>query len=166
MKVFLEKQFLNRWWLFMFVLAIIVIIVGTAYYTTRDAEEGTEVIASVISLLIAVPIVFALLYLRLETRIDEKGILTWFKPFGFTKKYFAWEEVDRAYIKTYSPKAEYGGWGMRGIGDRDKAYIVRGNTGIQIVTKKGEKFLISTIKPREAENTLQQYKNTSATYET
>lgn len=150
----------------MFVLAIIVIVVGTAYYATRDAEEGTEVVASVISLLIAVPIVFALLYLRLETLIDEKGILTWFKPFGFTKKYFSWEEVDKVYVRTYSPKIEYGGWGMRGVGDKDKAYIVKGKTGIQIVTNTGEKFLIGTMKPREAEKVVQQYKQISATYET
>lgn len=150
----------------MFILAIIVIVVGTAYYATREAEEGTEVIASVISLLIAVPIVFALLYLRLETRIDEKGILSWFKPFGFTKKYFAWEEIEEIYVRTFSPKSEYGGWGMRGVGDRDKAYIVKGNTGIQIVTNKGERFLIGTMKPKEAEKIVQQYKQISVTYET
>lgn len=166
MKIFLEKQFLNRWWLFMFILAIIIIIVGTAYYLTRDAEEGTEVIASVISLLIAVPLVFALLYLRLETRIDRKGILTWFKPFGFTRKYFAWEEIDEIHIRTYSPRIEYGGWGIRGIGDRDKAYIVKGNTGIQLVTKNGDKFLIGTMKPKEAQETIELYKKTAATYDT
>lgn len=166
MKVFLEKQFINRWWLFMFILAVIVIIVGTAYYTTRDAEEGTAVTASVISLLITVPLVFALLYLRLETRIDEKGILTWFKPFGFTKKYFSWEEVDEVYIRRYSPVTEYGGWGIRGVGDNDKAYKIKGNTGIQINTTEGKKFLIGTLKPKEAEQALTHYKETSTTYET
>lgn len=166
MKIFLERQYLNRWWLLMFSLAIIIIIVGTAFYLTRDAREETEVIASIISLLIAVPLVFALLYLRLEIRIDRKGILTWFRPFGFTRKYFTWEEIDEVYVRTYSPKTEYGGWGMRGIGDRDKAYIIKGNTGIQIVTKDGEKFLIGTMKPKEAQETLQLYKKTAATYDT
>ncbi len=42
----------------MFILAMIVIIVGTAYYATLNAEENTAVIVSVISLLIAVPLVF------------------------------------------------------------------------------------------------------------
>ena len=39
MKIFQEKQFLNRWWLLMFILAIIVIVVGTAYYATRKAMK-------------------------------------------------------------------------------------------------------------------------------
>lgn len=166
MKVFLERQFINRWWLFMIILAVIIIVVGTAYYSTRDAEEGTAVTASVISLLICVPLVIALLYLRLETRIDEKGVLTWFKPFGFTRKYFAWEEIDEIYLRNYNPVTEYGGWGIRGIGQNDKAYNIRGNTGIQIITKEGNRFLIGTHKPKEAEQAILPYKQTTINYET
>lgn len=144
----------------MFILAIIVIGVGTAYYATQNAEEDTAVIVSVISLLITVPLVFALLSLRLETRIDEKGVFTRFRPFGFTKKFYPWNEIKKIYIRTYDPVSEYGGWGMRGLKENKKAYIVSGNTGIQVVSRRGEEFLVGTQKAEEAENVINHYHKT------
>lgn len=158
MKVFLEKQFVNRWWLAMFILALILIIFGTGFYATDNSEEDTKVLVSIICCLLAFPIVFGLLYLRLETRIDEKGIFTYFRPFGFTKKYFSWDEIKECYVRQYSPITEYGGWGYRGLGSKEKAYNLWGNQGIQIVTTDGKKFLIGTQKPKNAQETINTYK--------
>ena len=160
MKVFEERQFINRWWLLMFILAIAVIIVGTAYYSTRGAEEDTAVVASVISLAIALPIVWGLLYLRLETRIDKEGITAYFKPFSFTKKYFSWSDIKECYIRKYSPVREFGGWGLRGLGQNWKAYNVYGNKGIQIVTRDGRRFLIGTQRPEAAQQIIDRYYQT------
>lgn len=165
MKVFLEKQFIKPWWNLMFIFAIILIVVGTAYYATRNAEEDTALIVSAISILIALPLVFALLYLRLETRIDELGILTYFKPFGFTKKFFSWDEISKCYVRKYEPVGEYGGWGLRGVGRNSKAYNVWGDVGIQINTKEGGKFLIGTQNPEDAKNTIEHYHPFNTTYE-
>ena len=158
MDVFLEKQFIKRWWLFMFILAVIVIGVGTAYYATLNAEEDTAVIVSIISLLITAPIVFGLLYLRMETRIDEKGVFTRFRPFGFTRKFYTWNEIEDIYVRTYDPLTEYGGWGIRGLGENKKSYNVAGNTGIQVIPKNGEKFLIGTQKAEEAKQVIDRYR--------
>lgn len=160
MKLFHEKQFLNRWWLIMFILAIVVIIIGTAYYATENSSEHTTLIVSIISLLIAAPIVFALLFIRLETRMDEKGISTSFKPFQFTRKFFPWAEIEKCYVRDCNPKSEYGGWGLRGLGQNSKAYIVWGNKGIQIITKDGTEFLIGTQEPRDAQETINNYHTT------
>lgn len=157
MKVFLEKQFLNRVWLFMFILSIIVIVLGTAYYATNNAEEDTAILVSVIAVVIAFPLAFALLKLKLETRIDEKGIFTYFSPFGFTKKFIPWDDVSKCYTRKYSPTEEFGGWGLRGLGRSWKAYNVTGNTGIEIETKEGNKYLIGTLKPKEAGETINYY---------
>ena len=159
MDVFLEKQFIKRWWLFMFILAVIVIGVGTAYYATENAEEDTAVVVSLISLIVTLPIVISLLLLRMETRIDDKGVLAYFRPFGFTKKYFPREEIKEIYVRGYDPTTEFGGWGMRGVGQEDKSYNVGGNSGIQIITKDDKKFLIGTHKPKEAEAFLKRYQN-------
>ncbi|WP_424494583.1 hypothetical protein [Salinimicrobium sp. GXAS 041] len=163
MDIFLEKQFVKRWWLFMFILAIIVVGVGTAYYATINAEEATAVIVSIVSLIITVPLVFALLSLRLETRIDEKGVFTRFRPFGFTRKYYNWNEIVDIYVRTYDPLTEYGGWGFRGIGGNNKAYNVAGNKGIQVVLKSGEKFLIGTQKTDEAKKVISRYRKNDHT---
>lgn len=165
MKIFQEKQFINRWWLLMFILAMVVIIVGTAYYSTRDAEEGTAVIASAISLAIIIPITLGLLYIRLETKIDNEGISTSFKPFSFTKKHFSWNEIRECYVREYSPVAEFGGWGLRGFGRGWKAYNIYGNKGIQIVTAKGKNFLIGTQRPQAAQEIINKYFQTK-THET
>lgn len=149
----------------MFILAIIVIGVGTAYYATVNAEEDTAVVVSVISLLITLPIVISLLFLRLETRIDEKGVLAYFRPFGFTMKSYTWDEIKEIYVRTYDPVTEYGGWGIRGVGMDKRAYTVGGNTGIQIITKDDEKFLIGTQEGDRAQNIIQHYHTSTTTNE-
>ncbi|MGB7785443.1 MAG: hypothetical protein WBL27_05015 [Salinimicrobium sp.] len=154
MKIFQEKQFLNRWWLLMFILAIIVIVVGTAYYATRKASEDTALIVSIISLAITIPIVFGLLYLRLQTRIDDRGITAYFKPFSFTRRTFAWKDMSECYVREYDPVKEFGGWGLRGLGHSWKSYNVYGNKGIQIVTKDGHKFLLGTQRPKAAKDII------------
>ena len=157
MKIFREKQFIDRWWLIMLILAIILIVVGTAYYATLDSEEDTTVIVSVISLAIAAPLVFALAYVRLETRIDKEGIRAQFKPFSFTKKFFSWQEIDRAFVREFSPVQEFGGWGIRGLGSNKKAYHIYGSRGIKVKTKKGEEFLIGTQRSKAAEDIINLY---------
>lgn len=141
----------------MFILAVIVIVVGTAYYATLNAREDTQLIVSVISLAIAVPIVFALAYIRLETRIDQNGISTQFKPFGFTKKHYPWKEIQECYVRKFDPVQEYGGWGIRGLGRNKKAYHIYGINGIQIITKEGEDFLVGTQRPKSAEDIINLY---------
>lgn len=160
MKIFKEKQFINRWWLLMFILALAVIIIGTAYYSTRNAEEGTAVVASAISLIIIIPITLALLYIRLDTRIDDEGISTSFKPFSFTRKHFSWTEIKECYVREYNPVREYGGWGLRGFGRNWKAYNIYGNKGVQIVTDDGKEFLIGTQRPQAAQEIIDIYKKT------
>lgn len=149
----------------MFILAIIVIGMGTSYYATKNAEEDIAVLVSLISFLIVLPIVLALLYLRMETRIDEKGIFTYFRPFGFTQRYYPWEEVKDIFVRTYDPKTEYGGWGWRVFGRDRESYNVAGNTGIQIITKNDKKFLIGTQKGEEAKNIISYYHTTTHTNE-
>ncbi|WP_156879276.1 hypothetical protein [Salinimicrobium xinjiangense] len=160
MKIFQEKQFVKRWWLLMFMLAIIVIVVGTAYYATLKAHEDTAVIVSLISLAITMPVVFALAYLRLETRIDKTGITTQFQPFGFTKKFFNWSEIEKCHVRKVNARKEYGGWGIRGLGTMDKAYHIYGTDGIQIKTYNSGNFLIGTQRPRAAEDIINLYRKT------
>ncbi|MDR1338787.1 MAG: hypothetical protein LBK58_01850, partial [Prevotellaceae bacterium] len=81
--------------------------------------------------------------------INKEGIFVWFHPVQFRKTYFSWEEIERVYIRKYSPVKEYGGWGYRtGSGRKNgKACNIYGNIGLQIVLKNGNKFLIGTNDP-------------------
>lgn len=149
----------------MLILAVLVIVIGTSYYATQNATEETAVIISIISVVIALPIVIGILYLRLETRIDEKGIMAYFRPFKFTKKIYLWEDIKECYVRQYNPTEEYGGWGLRGLGRDWKAYIISGTTGIQVVTKDQENFLVGTQEPKNAKTVLHYYQHPKSTDE-
>jgi hypothetical protein len=99
-----------------------------------------------------------ILYMQLETRIDNEGISLKFLPLGFSKKSFSWKEIDECYVRKYNPFVEYGGWGIRGS-SRRKVYNVSGYLGIQIVTKDKKKFLIGTQKPDAARAVLKHYQH-------
>lgn len=58
------------------------------------------------------------------------------------------KNVMRAYARTYDPLAEYGGWGIRGVG-RNRAFNIQGNLGVQLVLRSGQKLLIGSDRPEE-----------------
>ena len=96
--------------------------------------------------------------MNLQTTINENGIMIKFYPFHRKQKVFNWEDIAHIELLKYSPLFEYGGWGIRGLGD-DKAYNVRGNTGLKIFFKNKNKILIGTQKPDELRDFIENLKN-------
>lgn len=92
--------------------------------------------------------------LKLRTRIDDEGIHYRMVPFHLKEKKIRWDEMDQAHVRTYSPIAEYGGWGVR-YGRKGTAFNVRGTVGIQIVKKNGKRILIGTQMEKEAMKALE-----------
>jgi hypothetical protein len=90
---------------------------------------------------------------NLTTQIRNDGIYVRFPPFqpAFTK--FFWADIAQVYVRNYDAMMEYFGWGYR-ISPNGIGYIVRGNTGIQIILKSGNKILITTQKPDEVNEVL------------
>ena len=157
MRVFEEKQRFNQWWLYAIFALVIVVIIGGIYKDSKGFQNFEDPVFVLFSLAALFPMAF-ILYLRQDTRIDSEGITTKFYPLGFSRKFFAWKEIEKIYVRKYSPIAEYGGWGIRGI-RRKKAYNVAGNLGIQIVIKDKKTFLIGTQKPDAARAVLKQYQH-------
>mgnify|MGYP006896871257 CR=1 FL=1 len=157
MRVFKEKQRFNQWWLYAIYILVLAVLI-TAIYKNSDGFTNFHSPFLVLLLLIAsIPMGF-ILYMQLETRIDNEGISVKFIPLGFSKKSFSWNEIDECYVRKYNPFVEYGGWGIRGS-SRRKAYNVSGYLGIQIVTIDKKKFLIGTQKPEAARAVLSQYEH-------
>ncbi len=155
MKVFVEKQRFNQWWLFaVYELALTGIVVGIYKNTYEFTSIDNPVL--VLFLLAATIPIGLILWMQLETRIDSEGIRVKYVPFSFSEKFFPWKEIENCYVRKYNPLLEYGGWGIRGLG-RKKAYNVSGNLGIQIVTRDKKKFLIGTGKPEEARAVIKNY---------
>jgi hypothetical protein len=162
--LFSEKQKFTQWWLYLLLFGIsglfiyalyIQIVVGTPF---GDKAMGNTTLIIVSILFLCLILLF--FTTRLETQIDEKGIYVRFYPFQVKLKFYPWEEIKKAEVRTYKPIMEYGGWGIRyGFRGNGKAYNVSGNEGLQLELKSGEKFLIGTQKSTEIKNLLQKIYN-------
>ncbi len=157
MRVFMEKQRFNQWWLYAIYLLVFAVLLTGIF---KNSDGFTNFHSPLLVLFfIAVMLPMALiLYKQLETRIDSEGIRVKFSPLGFSEKFFPWKEIEDCYVRKYNPVSEYGGWGFRSLGKK-KAYNVSGNLGIQIVTRDKKKFLIGTKKPEAARAVIKNYQH-------
>lgn len=160
MKVFVEEQRFSSYIFILLIIVFLITAIPTAINIEEFANQGTAhllgaLLGSVISLLVIVLFVF----LKLKTRIDEKGIHYQFLPVHFSEKSIVWEDIDQCFVRKYKPLTEYGGWGIRGLGKKNKAYNTKGSIGLQLILKNGRKLLIGTQKRDEIEQVIKTYKH-------
>ena len=162
MKIFKEEQRFNQLWLIilMLVSTIVPISIYVKEYTENPENfSSLELIGVIFLILLASGFIF---FFKLTTRIDETGIHYKFFPFHWNLKNIKWNEINKAYVRTYDPLGEYGGWGLKGgtLWNKAKgsAINVSGDIGIQLVLKSGKKLLIGTQKENEAKSVLATYK--------
>jgi hypothetical protein len=148
-RIFKEEQTYRNTWVVYLVLMLEIptlVIVATLVFTGEsDKQEG--VIGLVAMFVIMVAVMSLLFNIKLETRIDEKGIHYQYFPF-IKWRHIEWSRVRTAELQTFNPIAEYGGWGIKG-NRTTKAYTVIGNTGLLIDFGEKKKVLIGTQRPRE-----------------
>lgn len=82
-------------------------------------------------------------WIRLETRLDQEGVRFRFFPLHRTEQHIPWSQVERAWVRSYRPIREFGGWGIR-MGRGGRAYSVSGSTGLQLVLHDGRRILLGT----------------------
>tara|TARA_B100000767_G_C19559079_1_gene448269 strand:+ start:65 stop:565 length:501 start_codon:yes stop_codon:yes gene_type:complete len=163
MKVFKEEQRFRQIWLII-ILVICTIIPITKVLQKHFSENKTVSTKEFTAILVIIVVsILILFFIKLTTRIDEKGIHYQFSPFHFSMKLIPWNQITRAGIRTYFPISEFGGWGLKGgfffNKGRGKAINVSGNIGVQLILKNGDKILIGTQKKEEALRVLETYKN-------
>ncbi len=156
MNSFSELQRFKQVWVWAIVLlsSSIPVVIITYHLLKKDgvmAPDASEWVAAVI-----LPAFGILLFrtIRLETTIDATGVSYRLFPFQLKRRQKSWDEIDRIFVREYSPLKEYGGWGMRHTFTRGTAYNVSGNMGLQLVLRNNKKILIGTIKPDEANSVL------------
>ncbi|WP_411768197.1 hypothetical protein [Winogradskyella sp. A3E31] len=162
MRIFKEQQRFTQLWLIILVaistLVPLGIVLGT-YYKDSKSMSIIELVSIISVVILAAGIIFLF---KLTSRIDEKGIHYKFFPFHWTNKSIVWGDINKAYVRSYSPIGEYGGWGLRGgklfSKANGKAINVSEDIGIQLELKNGKKLLIGTQKKHEAESVLNTYK--------
>ena len=157
MKVFIEKQRFNQWWLYLILIVPIFTLVLPLILKTDKILASNHLSDILIPLLILLLVYFFFFSIHLKTRIDEKGIHYQFFPFNLKLKLIPWNELEQSYCRNYNPLTEYGGWGYRINFRNSKALNIRGNQGIQLIFKNGNKLLIGTQKPEEVKRILETY---------
>lgn len=161
MKVFKEEQRFTQLWLL--VLISISLIVPIAIMVQEYLKEDTTMTTNQFVLFLSIILVSGLFIFafKLSTRIDEKGIHYQFFPFHFKLRIISWNEISKAYVRTYDPIGDYGGWGLKGgwSKSKGKAINVSGDIGIQLELKNGKKLLVGTKKESDAKNVLATYKS-------
>ncbi len=111
----------------------------------NEAKNNPLALAiSVIPMLLIMALFFLM---NLKTVINQKGVHIQFYPFIRKPKVFLWKDIQKIELKKYQPLVEYGGYGIRGLGD-DKAYNIKGNIGLKLYFKNGKKLMIGTQNPK------------------
>ena len=142
MNRFTESQRFNQWWLWL--------IIGIATLAPFAALMGIgrhrsiTTTAVITELGVALFVIVLLRACHLKTNIDETGITYQMFPFHLKPKKIGWGEIERAYVRKYSPIGEFGGWGYRISFGSGTAFNIAGNMGLQILLVSGKKILIGT----------------------
>lgn len=83
---------------------------------------------------------------HLRTIIKKDFISVSYYPFKRKWEKIGVSEIFSYKIRKYSPYREYAGYGVKDHRKRGHAYIISGNTGLQLYLKDGRKVLIGTQK--------------------
>lgn len=168
MKIFKETQRFNQWWLIAIEVVVLLFVIFDFIKEFQQINNGTgsKSVAALVFNIVLVLIVFLFINsLKLNSKIDEKGISYQFSPIHLKYKYIPWSDLSKCYVRKYAPITEYGGWGIRGFGfkgllgyrGRGKAYNIKGDMGIQLEFVDGGKLLIGTQNPEKVKLTINNY---------
>jgi hypothetical protein len=163
MKVFMEEQKFNLL-LIIIIHSIAFFVIGiTTHYnwSVNSTTSLSEKIGALSGLIFVALIAIMFLFMKLKTRIDENGIQYQFSPFRLKYELLTWEDISKVYLRKYDAISEYGGWGIKFsfFGRKSKSYTAKGNIGLQIELKNGNKVLIGTQKKDELQRAIDNYKS-------
>lgn len=156
-RIFKEEQTYRGTWVFYAVimleiptLVLVSVLTLTSKTERQEALLALVIVASIMALAVAL-----LANIKLETRIDEKGIH--FKYFPFVR----WRLIERSQIKnatiiTFNPLMDHGGWGIKGNRET-KAYTILGDNGLLVDGGEKKKVLIGTQKPKELSDFIENW---------
>jgi hypothetical protein len=152
--LFKETQKFRQWWLWLILIFVAADILWVTVHELKSSQgDAFERMMPLILLLIPISVILFILSIKLETEIREDGIYVRFFPIYKQFRFYTWEAIEQAYVRTYKPLAEYGGWGLRGFGN-NRALNISGKEGLQLVMKDGRKLLVGTEKPQEIAEAL------------
>ena len=163
MKVFIEKQKFNQPFIFIVLALALVAACVVTFNKWKVTTPSTllNIIGSLSGLIIIIAVIILFTFIKLKTKIDEIGIHYQFYPLHFNFKTIRWSQISKCFVRNYSAISEYGGWGIKKslFKRTGKSYTVKGNIGLQLVLKNGEKLLIGSQLKDKLEKTIKVYES-------
>ena len=153
---FKESQKIRHFWIW---LALIVLSAASLFffyniYYYSFTETTSDYVFNIFLPSLPFLIIILLLIIRLDTEVSQSGIYYQYFPFQLKRRKIEWSEIERAYVRQYHPIEEYGGYGIRGITKKNRAYFISGKFGLQILFKNRNRLLIGTQKSIELEEEI------------
>ena len=157
--LFAESQKLKQWWVWALLILINILFIGGCIAQIGFGKQfGNNPLSNTGLVIITVVILlFSMIFFiaRFETKITVDGIYVRLVPFSKKYKFYPWEKLNNYYVRKYVPMKEYGGWGIRHKeNEKDSAYTVSGDKGLQLEFKNNKKLLIGTNKEAELKEAL------------
>lgn len=146
---FKEIQKISKWY---FWIIPILLIFYSWYKIYIQIDDEKHLSSSIWGAVVILMIGFFMFIINLKTVINQDGLCLRFFPFHRKTIFYPWNEISRIHVRKYAPFKEFGGWGFR-IGAM-KCYTVSGNYGIEVELLNGNKFLIGTRNPKNAESII------------
>lgn len=146
-----EQKIAKIWWTTLIVAAVTAlmwysfiqqIILGRPFGT----NPGPDWLLWLLWLLFGIgfPIFWAMIRLVVEVKDDHLLI----RYYPLTTRKIPFSDITQVEARTYSPLREYGGWGIRGWGNK-RAYNVSGNKGVELELQDGQKIMIGSQRSEE-----------------
>jgi len=155
---FREVQHLRTWWYLLLILipsgltwwgAISQLVLGTPWGNNPASDELMLFLLVIIG--IGLPVL--LLNVHMETVVTD-SVQVRFVPFMLRPRTIHPQDILSHKAEEYSPLAEYGGWGIKGVAS-NRAYNVSGRRGVRILLKDGKMIMIGSQKAEELDMVIQ-----------
>jgi len=120
------------------------LIQGEPFGDNPMSDTGL-IITSIFYVLLMIGLTLLFYKMKLVVEIRNDGLYYRYPPLINKFKMISIEEIEQIEVRQYKPIKEYGGWGIKtGAKKYGKAYNVKGNIGLQLHLKNGNKILFGT----------------------
>jgi hypothetical protein len=105
---------------------------------------------------LGLPLLFFRLRLVLDVTSDQ--VVIHYRP--LSRRAIPLIEVEQVTVRTYNAIKEYGGWGVKGWSQKNVAYNVSGNRGVELTLQDGRRVMLGSQRPDELAQAIQTQRRT------
>jgi hypothetical protein len=155
--LFDEEQKFAPGWVFVALVVTLPVLVlqGVATYQqfamrrpwgNNPASDRGLLLADALVVLVCGGVAWLVASIRLTVRVSRELLDVHFFP--VRHKRIPVGDIASAFVRSFSPLGEYGGWGLRlSLRGNGWGYFLRGDRGVQLVLRNGSQMLVGSQRP-------------------